>query len=36
MMNPEGGAMPIGHQHGDSQIKQEMDMSDMEHKDNKN
>jgi Cu(I)/Ag(I) efflux system membrane fusion protein len=25
MMNPEGGAAPLGHQHGDSQTKQEME-----------
>jgi Cu(I)/Ag(I) efflux system membrane fusion protein len=35
MMNPEGGAAPTGHQHGGGQMKQETDMSDMEHKNHK-
>jgi Cu(I)/Ag(I) efflux system membrane fusion protein len=35
MMSPEGGAAPMGHQHGASQRKEEPDMSDMEHKNHK-
>jgi Cu(I)/Ag(I) efflux system membrane fusion protein len=35
MMNPEGGVAPTGHQHGGGERKQEMDMSDTEHKNHK-
>ena len=35
MMNPQGGAAPMVHNHGGGQTQQETDMSDMEHKNHK-
>jgi len=35
MMNPEGGAAPMGHQHGAGQMKQEMEKSNVESKNHK-
>jgi len=35
MMNPEGGVAPMGHQHGQEQMKQEMDKSNQQSKNHK-
>ena len=35
MMSPEGGAAPMGHQHGAGQMKQEMEMSNVESENHK-
>jgi Cu(I)/Ag(I) efflux system membrane fusion protein len=35
MMSPEGGAAPMGHQHGAGQMKQEMERSNVESKNHK-